>query len=749
MEELKGDALAVWVNDQIKEAKQAITDWRRCTIENYDFHAGRQWSEEDKSTMGETGRIPIVFNRIARTINAVSGLELQNRQEVRYIPRELGDAPVNEVFTNAAKWVRDNCNAEDEESEAFQDALKCGMGWTETYMDYETDSEGMIKIDRIDPLDMFWSHPAEKRNLEDARWMARKKKLSMDEFKELWPGVQPVYESLDPQEEGEPHDAQQAKYYLNDQGKDIKRKNIPVIQIQWWEREQYYQVVSENGNIIEFAPEKYKKIKDYITQKGLKALKRSRRKYKQAFVNGMTTLEEGDSPCKHNFSFKCITGLRDRNKNQWFGIIDLMKDPQRYANKWLSQIMYILSTNAKGGLLAEEGAFKNPRKAEEDWAKPDSIVWMNNGGLNRVKEKGQGEYPQGLDRLMNYAIESINDVPGINLEMLGLANRDQAGIVENQRKQSGLTILSIFFDSLRRYRKEQGRILAYFIQEYISDGRLIRVLGKETAQYVPLTKDQQTMEYDVIVDDSPSSPNVKEKTFATLSQLMPSLLQAGIPIPPDLLDFTPLPESLIQKWKAMLPDPNAPKPPDPEVVKAQTEMQMEQQKMQNQIQMQQQKMQMDMQMEQQKLQMEQQNNQARMQMEHEHQMHKLALEKAVAEQKLQLEIEKAQVDAQIKQSISDHEIKMSSQKQSAQIGMDSESHDADIAIKLGSDSESAEHPDNNDDKVNHNEIMSAIAQIIQKMDEPKVFKRDKSGKAVSMNGRPITRDQNGNIVALQ
>jgi len=79
-----------------------------------------------------------------------------------------------------------------------------------------------------------------------------------------------------------------------------------------------------------------------------------------------------------------------------------MKDPQRWANKFLAQIMHIINTNAKGGLLAEEGAFIDPKKAEENWADPAAVVMLKNGGLGKVKERTAGAYPTGLDKLLQF-----------------------------------------------------------------------------------------------------------------------------------------------------------------------------------------------------------------------------------------------------------------------------------------------------------------------------------------------------------
>jgi hypothetical protein len=92
------------------------------------------------------------------------------------------------------------------------------------------------------------------------------------------------------------------------------------------------------------------------------------------------------------------------------------------------------------------------------------------------------------------------------LELLGLRDANQAGVLEEHRKQAGMTILASLFDSLRRFRKRQGRVLLYYIMTYLSDGRLVRIVGDEGAKYVPLIRQEGVAQYDVIVDDAPTSP---------------------------------------------------------------------------------------------------------------------------------------------------------------------------------------------------------------------------------------------------
>ena len=80
------------------------------------------------------------------------------------------------------------------------------------------------------------------------------------------------------------------------------------------------------------------------------------------------------------------------------------------------------------------------------------------------------------------------------------------------------------------------------------------------------------MTYDVIVDDTPNTPNQKEKTFNTLSGLLPALLQAGIPVPPEIIDYAPLPSGLIEKWKETLMKPKGMAPEETAMLQQGVEM---------------------------------------------------------------------------------------------------------------------------------------------------------------------------------
>jgi len=574
------------IKSDLSRMRNHTGQWRRDAKEDFAFYAGDQWSDDDIAQLKEALRPVITYNRVQPMIDAIAGLEVNNRQETRFVPRQVGDVGINEVLTGAVDWARDNCDAEDEESDAFLDNLICGMGWTETRIVYDEDPDGKICIDRVDPMEMYWDTAAKKRNLVDARHIARIKDYDQIEFLETWPEmagkVSPRGGGGDEgwaDDEGEGHFNDEIGYVGGEQDQqfDAEKKVYRVIEYQWYELETYYRTVNpETGEIEEVSAQAMAKLRDVLEAAGLPSVKQKRRHYYKAFLTDNQIIEVIDNAVQTGFTYQCMTGKRDRNKRTWYGVVRNLKDPARWANKFFSQILHVLNTNAKGGIMAEKSAFLDPNKAETTWAASDNIALMQDGALSggspKVMPKPGAPYPQGTDRLMQMSLGAFQEVTGVNMELLGQADaQNRSGILEYQRKESAVTILAPMFDALRRYRKNQGRIMLEFIQLYMSDGRLVRIVaGDGTEQYVELVRNEEAITYDVIVDEAPSSPNQKDKVFSVLTQLLPALLQAGIPIPPDVLDYAPLPTGLVSKWKEMMqPKEPGQEKPSPEEMKAQ------------------------------------------------------------------------------------------------------------------------------------------------------------------------------------
>jgi hypothetical protein len=563
-----------WFRPDLVKAQK----WRKEAKEDFKFRDGDQWSDDDKRVLEEQGRYPFTFNRTGVLVDAVVGAESSNRREVRYIPRETGDSLPNELLTSAAEWFRDQCNAEDEESTAFKDVVTSGMGWTETRLDRTNNPAGDPKIEQISPFEMVWHCDAMKPNLTDAKRLWRVRKVDTEEAEKQFPGFEPSELNAAWADE----DSTDAEATVNDptarytvDGKDRKPKKVTIVACQYVEEETYYKTAMLQPGMMQPTVVDLDEKKHKIAQKAgvvLQSAKMKRETVMQCIL-GSKVLVKPTPTQTGGFSWICMTGLKDNDNGIFYGIVRRAKDPQRWANKWLSQIVHILNSQAKGGVMMERGAAEDDREFEASWARSDRISYLEKGTLSnpngaKIQPKPVAQFPAGFDRLLQYADDMIIKATGINMELLGMREVNQPGVLEYQRKQSGMGILASFFDSLKRYRKIQGKGMLRLIQDYLSDGRMVRIVGQDRAQYVPLTKPENAdIEYDIIVDDAPTSPNEKERTFQLLTNLLPMFKDAIGPQEIALIaEYSPLPASFVEKLKQGMAQKAAQPPqPDPAV----------------------------------------------------------------------------------------------------------------------------------------------------------------------------------------
>ncbi len=578
----------------VRSSLDKHSDWYKEAEECFGFVAGRsvkgdgQWPGDSWDQMTDSGRQPVEFNRCGPIIDSICGLEVNNRQEIKALPRTQGDVEVDERLSSLIEWARDETQAEDEESEMFRNAVICGRGFTETRIDFDEEVTGKIIVDSLDPMECGVDPASKKANFVDARFFWRYRDIDTDEAAAMFEGVMaPALDAswastIDLTDGGEGYKTdypEETRAGLRD-GKPLK--TVRVVQIQWWDRVPQMMVAAPDSSETEtMSIEAWEQVSEEALANGYTAQKVDTRRYRQAFLGRQSVLDSTDLK---GFTIRATTGRLDRNKGYHYGVVRPMRDPQMLANKTLSQVLHILNTNAKGGLIMEKGVFANPRDAEKNWSDPSKTIIVNQGGLDKIKDRTAPSLPPTLVQMQEFSISSIRDVTGVSVEMLGLADREQAASLEYQRRQSAMTILASLFDSLRRYRKSQGRTMLEQLR-MLPPGVLVRVLidpeaaqqefaqammewqqaammaqqqGQEPppqpeppdAEFMKVTKRGEEYDpakfglsddarFDIIVDETPSSPNQKEATWAALQPFMGQLPPNAMPI---ALSFSPLPE---------------------------------------------------------------------------------------------------------------------------------------------------------------------------------------------------------------
>lgn len=559
----KDDEIIEEIARHLRQSAGATKDWRLEAQRAYDFAAGNQYTQEDIQAAGNE-RPLIVFNRIGPVLDSVVGLEVANRHEIRFVPTERSDAKVSELLSTAVEWVMDRANGEIVINKVFRDVATCGLGMLAVNLNYDRDPDGEIVLTREDPLSVYWDINSSQPNATDRRWVALVKLVPVSEIADSWgedlaEGIvvdtetwgEFLSDSLRPQN-GDPRFA-----YQFDKAMRSPDDRVPVVEYQYLKKEPFYRVWLPTGQ-EEIDPKMFRDIKQELDAQGIRYVKQTRKIWYRAIVAGNTVLDHQKSPCPEHSTLHLMCGKRDDSVSGWYGLVRAMigtqdvSGPQQLVNKLYSEAVHTVSTNSKGGLLAETDAFEDPRDAEAAWSSGDQIIWMRPGGLQRIQPKPLGDYPSSLDRLLQWATQAVPEVTGVNFELLGMVQRDQPGIVEDSRRQAAMTILAEYFDALRLLRSELGRCLAYMVSEYMAgdspqDSRMIRIAGAGFEQVVPLVKDALVQKFDVVVDEAPTA-NQKERTWRVLMELMPMAMQMGMQPPPQWIEYAPLPATLIEAW---------------------------------------------------------------------------------------------------------------------------------------------------------------------------------------------------------
>jgi hypothetical protein len=557
------------------------SQWREEARFWYGFVSGDQWTDAEVAMMEEAGKIPVTFNLIGPVVDAVQGAEIGNRQQAMFYPREVGDTGVSDVLTQGADYVSQECNGDQEDSEAFWDTLVCGMGWTETRPEVEDADVDLIK-ERVDPLQMLADPAARKRCLEDKRYLKREIPMSPDEFDDFKAEI--GREDLDGEGAGIDsgkrltvvNPRQRYTHGMLGDGGSMAADTVIVSEWQWWDREPAYLAKAPSAkdpNVVELKSHTQAEF-DQLPG-GTPHVKSKKKVFYRAFVGDGQLLFKEQLP-EGDFRYKCITGKRDRNRGTWFGLVKPMVDPGRFVNKLYSEVLHIVRTNANGGMALEEDAVSDIRQFENSWAATDKITWLKPGALSgahgsKMLPKTPPPVQAALFQLMEFARDMVKATTGVNEEILGLVERDQAGVLEAQRKQAAYGILSAFFDAKRRYQRNQGKLLLSQMSVFFPPDKLVRIVQQGEAQYVPIALSLDAQHYDVVVDEAPSGPDQKAKVISVLMPLLPQLLQAQLIGPEtlaDIIPYLPIPAVVANKLANDI-RAKAAQPPDPNVVAAQ------------------------------------------------------------------------------------------------------------------------------------------------------------------------------------
>lgn len=513
---------------------------------NQRFVAGgeHQWDSEDYRVRKENKKPVFSLDDIALAVNNFAGKEITTRFMPTAMPRSQEDGPWSNICREIMRAIRDKSFAEQAESDKFRDLGIEGYAWTEWAPNYLEDPlTGRLQPDGIDLCDQLWDPTAKKLCLIDREWDARGKWISIDEYLGLFPDKREhALAQLNTPHDGFVNDAERNitrwpwLYRAGGKYVDAQRREVFVADYQYRIKEPAYltlvppseQDLQVNPNArprkVLYTEDEWLEIVDRMKFEGQEVPEYLgpadgvyRWKAMRAFIAGKEVLKDGPMP-NGRFNRICMTGVpfKQMGVTTFKGFVDYMTEAQRFQNEVISLSMAYLNRGPKGPLMYSPGAFLDEENALRKLGMPLPAIAMKPGFKDKVDWGPDLPFPQALDKFMELAERAVWRGIGSSPAAMGQVDdpRRLSGTAYNQVISQGQQSLSIFFDSLRLYRRLSGDLILSWVPILYDEGTLAELVGPKLAPSIPPRSEWNKMlARDVIVEEVLNTKSEQEAAW--------------------------------------------------------------------------------------------------------------------------------------------------------------------------------------------------------------------------------------------
>lgn len=552
--------------------------WRDEAKEDYDFLAGKQWTDEELAEFAEQKRPALVINRIRPLINILSGWQRMNRFSISFLPRTEDDLKHCEIRAGVTKYVLDRCDYENKESTVFLDTATGGIGWFGVKYKFDAEiGKGNVIIERVSPFDMYVDPEAHELDFSDAKFICRAKWADKDDLKIIFPyksdAIENNFNVYDPIEK-----ENSEQFEIDPLWYSSELKKVRVVECWYKMRKTRTMILTSDGQRLPYTEENREQIMQLMMSGAVSDYEDVPTiEVRCCTFFDRTLLEDIPSPYKHG-EFPYIPIIY-----HYYGVGDIpagfvrsLKDPQREINKRRIQELHILNTNSNGGGYIEEGAM-TPEQFEE-FERMNAVPGHYNRvlSLEKIREREPKAPPAAVINAEQQATADLVAISGINENLLGtdISNGASGRAIELKQRQA-ITHLAPIFDNLRFGKKKLVNLLwgrrghQGIIPQFYTAEDVLRIEGNNGQQFIhinqqvqdPLTgtiiqtmNDLSIGEFDVVISDVEATATQRIAKLFTLTDFASKLNIPGQILVKQALKLADIPgrDEIIAEYQQLL-----------------------------------------------------------------------------------------------------------------------------------------------------------------------------------------------------
>lgn len=495
------------------------------------FEAGDQTLWNDLySAMPSARRKNFNFNRIKRVVNMISGHQRRNRKSTIVTPVENGDALTADQFTKILMWINQREGVLETVSEAFNGALITGLNLLQVWVDYRVDPiSGSIKVDNC-PYNSFLMDPFfRKKDLSDCNALWKRSYLSKFECLSLLPEHEDLIEALSGSVRSD------GKFNHMPETTNAGGPALLTYDEYYYKthRKQKLLVDTQTGETLEWRGQDDERLSLFLqTYPTVIVTNQEVPTVNVAIVLQGKVVYDGINPLGiDTYPFVPVFGYHSPELSDYSwriqGIVRGLRDAQYLYNRRKVIELDILESQVNSGWKYKENALVDPRDIYLA-GQGRGVAVKAEAMMSDVERIQPASIPSSMIALSESLANELQQISGVNEELLGAAADDKAGILAMLRQGAGLTTLQTLFDQLDYSQRLLGKIMIQIIQSNFTPGKVQRIIEQDPT---PQFYNKAFGRYDAAVEDGLNTTTQRQMQFAQLLQLR----EVGVPIPDDIL----------------------------------------------------------------------------------------------------------------------------------------------------------------------------------------------------------------------
>lgn len=469
------------------------------------------------------------FNRIRRVCNMITGYQRRNRKSTIITPVENSDEETANIFSKAMIWAMQQDNTLETISEAFDGAVTTGMNLLSVWMDYRSDPiNGDVKCDNVSYNGYLIDPFFKKHDLSDCNYIWTRKWLTKTQVKSLLPDRQKDIDSL------AANGSRDGKFQFMPESYNYGMKDLLTYDEYWYRdyRTQKLLVDVKTGETMEWKGQDEDLKRFLAAYPEMTVIDNQIQTCKMGIVVQGQVFYHGPNPMGIDlYPFVPVLGYYEP-QIPYFpwriqGVVRGLRDSQYLYNRRKVIELDILESQINSGYKYKENALVNPEDIFLQ-GQGKGLALKESAQMSDVESIQAPQVPPSMIQLSQLLGEEIQQISGVNEELLGSADDDKAGVLSMLRQGAGLTTLQNLFDQLDFSQKLLGRIYMQCMQANFSPGKMKRITQEEPT---PQFYNKAFGKYDAVVEEGLNTATQRQMQF---KQLL-ALKELGIPVPNNVL----------------------------------------------------------------------------------------------------------------------------------------------------------------------------------------------------------------------